>query len=434
MTAGRGWTTGASISASDNSKNRSADQPLPPRLIASSPVANSALPSNPIRTQVGNGCPMTVQIAQVETFSPLYPVEGHFKFFETRPGGPIGRPSVVVRITASDGTVGWGEAVPSPRWSYETPESVRSTIENYFTPGLLGRDPLDSGAIHRQLQRVIAPSFSTGQPIARSGIDLALFDLSGKLRRQTACQVWGRHDRDTIELSWTLNPRSPGELEEDLAKAFQRGYRHFNLKVAPDLDRDLEHLRILRQAAPDAIIWVDANGGYTTEQAVEAAWAFAPFGLLAFEQPVPANCLSGLSRLRRLGALPIVLDEGLVSLTDLREFHQLGLLDGAAIKVPRVGGLTEAQRQIEYLQQHGLLFLASGLTDPDLALAAAVPLLASHGLPYPAALNGPQYLTASLLTKPWVPREGQLQIREGWGLGVEVDEFQLSRLGHKISA
>jgi len=373
---------------------------------------------------------MTVQIERVEAFPLLYPVEGHFKFFETRPGGPIGRPSVVVKITASDGTVGWGEAVPSPRWSYETTETVLSTIENYFAPELLGQDPLDGEFIDRQLQRVIAPSFSTGQPIARSGVDLALFDLSGKLRRQTAAQMWGRHDLQTIELSWTLNPRTPAELEEELENARRRGYRHFNLKVAPDLERDQEHLRIVRKTAPDAIVWVDANGGFTTEQALVAARAFAPFGVLAFEQPVPANCLSGLAQLKRLAALPIVLDEGLVSTTDLREFHQLGLLDGGAIKVSRVGGVTEARRQIEYLQQHGLLFLASGLTDPDLALSAAVPLLASHGLQFPAALNGPQYITTSLLQTPWVPQQGRLHIRAGWGLGVEVDENQLERLQH----
>jgi L-alanine-DL-glutamate epimerase-like enolase superfamily enzyme len=57
---------------------------------------------------------MTVCIERVELYPLLYPVEGHFKFFETRPGGPLGRASVVVKITASDGTVGWGEAVPSP--------------------------------------------------------------------------------------------------------------------------------------------------------------------------------------------------------------------------------------------------------------------------------------------------------------------------------
>lgn len=373
---------------------------------------------------------MTVCIERVELYPLLYPVEGHFKFFETRPGGPLGRASVVVKITASDGTVGWGEAVPSPRWSYETPETVLSTVRDYFAAELLGRDPRDCAAIHRQFDRVIAPSFSTGQPIARSGVDLALFDLVGKLCRQTAAEMWQRDDRVGIELSWTLNPRSLPELEAELEGARQRGYRHFNLKVAPDLDRDREHLRIIRREFPHAVVWVDANGGFTTDQAKQAARAFADLGLLAFEQPVPANCLSGLRQLQQLGALPIVLDEGLVSLTDLREFHQLGLLDGAAIKVPRVGGVTEARRQIEYLRQHGLLFLASGLTDPDLALATAVPLLASHGLQYPAALNGPQYLTASVLREPWVPRKGWLDVRPGWGLGVEVDETQLERLWH----
>ena len=78
------------------------------------------------------------------------------------------------------------------------------------------------------------------------------------------------------------------------------------------------------------------------------------------------------------------------------------------------------------------LFLASGLTDPDLALSAAVPLLASHGLQNPAALNGPQYLTASVLRERWVPRDGWLEVRPGWGLGIEVDDAQLESLRSKL--
>src|SRR5271157_549527 len=82
-------------------------------------------------------------IASIQTFPIVYPTVGRFKFFEGPRGQPSGRPSVLVKITADDGTVGWGQSVPTPRWSYETLETVDSTIRRYLTPELIGRDPCD---------------------------------------------------------------------------------------------------------------------------------------------------------------------------------------------------------------------------------------------------------------------------------------------------
>src|SRR5690606_24321716 len=105
-------------------------------------------------------------------------------------------------------------------------------------------------------------------------------------------------------------------------------------------------------------------------------------------------------RLRRQRALPILMDEPIVSRTDLEEFHHLGLLDGVAMKVSRCGGLSEAASLLDYMEQEGLLFYASGLTDPDLSLAASLLLFGAYDLSSPAALNGPQFLSGSILKAP----------------------------------
>src|SRR6185437_465012 len=239
---------------------------------------------------------------------------------------PVGRPSVVVKITADDGTVGWGQCVPSPRWSYETLETVESTIRHYLAPVLLGRDPLDAEPLLAAMHREIAPSFSVGQPICKAGVELALVDLAGKLAKQSAVDLWGdphneRQDsKNQITLSWTLNPRSLDELDESIAAAHVRGYRHFNLKVAPDAKQDLEFCRRLREQAPEAHVWVDANGGFDEESATWLAPRLAELGMAAFEQPLPANRLGGYWRLKRLAALPILMDEGIVSHVELEEF------------------------------------------------------------------------------------------------------------------
>jgi len=145
----------------------------------------------------------------------------------------------------------------------------------------------------------------------------------------------------------------------------------------------------------------------------------------ALEQPLPANRLSGYERLHKRGAIPIVMDEGVVSRVDLEEFLRLKLLDGVAMKVARCGGLSEAVAMMELAQREGLLVLGSGLTDPDLSLAASVALFSACGLSFPAALNAPQFLTTSILRSPLVVRDGVIAMPQDSGLGVEVDEEAL---------
>ena len=290
---------------------------------------------------------------------------------------------------------------------------------------MIGRDPFDTEALHAAMSRVIAPSFSTGQPICKAGVDLALFDLTGRLRGQSAAERWGRKGRNELTLSWTLNPKSLDEVEGLVETGRARGYRHFNVKVAPDPKADLDLCRLVKRLVPDGFLWADANGGYDEATALEVAPKLADLGVPVLEQPLPANRLNGYRRLKQQGALPIVMDEGIVSSVELEEFIRLGLLDGVAMKPARCGGLTEARRQIETVLDAGLMFLGSGLTDPDLALAAAVELYAAYDLKYPAALNGPQFLSGSILKQPLPVRDGRVSVPRGPGLGVEVDEARL---------
>jgi L-alanine-DL-glutamate epimerase-like enolase superfamily enzyme len=374
------------------------------------------------------GARMKMRIAKVESFPIRYPVIGRFKFFEGPAGQPSGRPAVVVKITADNGAVGWGQSVPIPRWSYETLETVRSTLTAYLAPELVGRDPFDNEGIHAAMNQAIAPSFSTGQPMCKAGVDLALFDLTGKLLKQPAAQRWNRKGRDRLTLSWTLNPRTLDEVERLVAQGRARGYQHFNVKVAPDPAFDLELCRLVKRLVPDGFLWADANGGYDEETALAVAPKLAEIGVPVLEQPLPANRLTGYRRLRKQGALPIIMDEGVVSSVELEEFIKLELLDGVAMKPARCGGLTEARRQIETVQRAGLMFLGSGLTDPDLSLAASLALYGAYDLKYPAALNGPQFLSGSILKRPFEVKNGEVAVPTAPGLGVEVDETKLREM------
>ena len=373
-----------------------------------------------------------VKIERIELFPVLYPTKGYFKFF-LGPRGAYGRGAVVVKIIAVDGTIGWGQSIPSPLWSYETLDATISVLRDYLAPALIGRDPLDIDGAHKALDRALAPGFSTAMPIARSGLDMALHDVAGKKQSQSLWQMWGRPGGGPVTLSWTVNARTLDEAEEVIDTGYKNGYANFNIKVAPDPKFDIDLARLVRKRAPEGFLWADANGGYDPATALEVAPKLADAGVDVFEAPLRPNRISGYQALKKQGALPILMDEGVVSPVELGEFIRLKMLDGVAMKPCRCGGLLPAKRQIEMLLEAGLMWLGSGLTDPDISMAAAVGLYSAFGQTKPAALNGPQFLTADLLDKPLSIENGRVTAPGGPGLGIEVDEAKVVDLMRKTT-
>lgn len=369
-----------------------------------------------------------VKIDRIEAFPVRYPTAGYFKFFET-PWGSMGRAAVILKVTADDGTVGWGQSVPVARWSYETLETATIVLRSYYGLALIGHDPRDIAGAHRVMDDVVRPAFSTGMPISRAGLDVALHDLAGKLAGKSIAEMWGRPRGGPILLSWTLNPRTLDDVDGLIDEGWKRGYRHFNIKVAPDPKVDLELARRVKRRVPDGFLWADANGGYDPSTALAAAPRLADAGVAVLEAPVPPNRIGAYQALKKQGALPILMDEGVVSPVELEEFIRLGMLDGVAMKHSRCGGLLSAKRQIELLLEHGLMWLGSGLADPDISLAATLALFGAFGLKKPAALNGPQFLTADVLREPLVVKEdATIEVPRGPGLGIEVDEEKVKEL------
>ncbi len=240
--------------------------------------------------------------------------------------------------------------------------------------------------------------------------------------------MWGREPGGPITLSWTVNVTKLDDVDRVMEEGRQRGYRNFNIKVAPDPEFDIQLARQVRRNAPDSFLWADANGGYDVEAALKAAPRLADAGVDVLEAPLRPNQISGYQALKKQAALPILMDEGVISPTDLDEFHKLGMLDGVAMKPARCGGLKSNRRQIELCQERGLMWLGSGLTDPDISLAATLALYATYGLAKPAALNGPQFLTADVLAKPLRIEKDQAHVPAGPGLGVDVDEQKVIEL------
>ncbi len=246
-------------------------------------------------------------IQTIEVFPVTYPVTAYFKFLP-KPE----RPAIFVKVTCEGGTFGWGQSVPLPTWSYETPESVSSTLREYLAPALIGKAATDIDGAHTAMNKAIAASYSTGMPIAKASLDLALYDIAGKLAGKSLAVLWGRKPLDRIPLSWTVNVKAIAEVEPLMAEGRKRGYRNFNIKVSPDIRFDVALAREVRRLAPASFLWSDANGGYDTDAALTAAPQLRDAGVDVLEQPVAANNLSGLAAVKKQAALPIILDEGVV--------------------------------------------------------------------------------------------------------------------------
>lgn len=381
---------------------------------------------------------MAAKIVKVEVARYDYLVKGSFKFFPPGPDGRSRRASVLVRITDEDGVQGIGQAVPIPTWTYETPETVASTLEKYLAPALIGADAESLPEIHDRMNRAIRPAFSVGQPICKAAVDLACFDLAGKRRGlpvhkllaelvPSAAPAAGRGE---LTLSWTINSPDMAVVEQQLEEGRRLGYRNFNIKVGtpqtPAYDQELA--RKVRAFAPDGFLWADANTGYTVEEALEAAPRLADAGVDVLESPLPPNRIRGYQALKKQGALPIVMDEGILSPVEAEEFIALGMLDGIAMKPARNAGLYPSLSIIRTLQERGLLVLGSGLTDPDWSLAASLHLYSWAGIERPCALNGPQFLAESLAHNQSVPREGIVATPGGPGLGLHLEPGRASQL------
>lgn len=366
------------------------------------------------------------KITKVEIGRFDYAVAGEFKFFKPGPDGRVTRPSVLVRLTDADGLQGWGQAVPVPSWTYETVESVLSTLRLYLAELMLGRDPADFAGLHAAMNTAIRPAFSVGQPLCKAALDLACHDLAGKQRGVPAWKLFGpgqAQPLSSLTLSWTVASPKMETAERQLAEGRARGYRNFNIKVgAPQsAEYDLELARKVRAFAPAGFLWADANTGYTTDQALAIAPKLRDAGVDVLESPLPPTQIRGYQSLKKLDALPILMDEGILSPAESEEFMALGMMDGIAMKPARNAGLWPSVQIVNQLHSHGLMVLGSGLTDPDLSLSAASQLFAWAGISKPCALNGPQFLADKLSGETLVPKADTLALPTAPGLGLTLD-------------
>ena len=370
-----------------------------------------------------------MKIERIDVFPLNLPFLTEFKISRGSVGGPkAGAPHVYLRITADSGVIGWGESRPSPRWSYETPESVVTTIRNYLAPALIGMDADDLEAVHAIMDREIAPGITVGQPIAKSGIDMALCDLIARNQGLPLCRHFGPDGSGSgVPLSYLVSVDSPAKAEEVTLAAVSQGYQGFKVKIGMDPALDLELIRAVKNAAPSCFLWADANQAYSADMAIERSRDMAAIGVDVLEQPLPANDFLGLRDLVAKSAVPIAVDESVFALSDLVQLIGLKALDMLVIKVSKMAGLSRARKCIERAMDAGIGLLGSGLTETRLGLAASSHLYSAYRFKYPVDLNGPQFLADDPISGGVTIDRAIVHVSESPGIGVAIDEEKLAK-------
>lgn len=372
---------------------------------------------------LGNGL-LGLVVDRVETFVVELPTIRTFDIA----GGRVataGEPSrrVLVKVTAG-GVSGWGEATPTPAWTYETTETIVTTIDRYLAPALIGQPVWDLDAAVTAFDRVINRGFTIGSPLAKSAVDLALHDVAGRALGLPVGVLWGQRRTEEIALGWIVSASTAGETAASVAEGESLGYSSFKVKIGlAGEDADVEFVAAVRAAAPESPIWVDANQAYTTDQALRIARRLDELGVTAFEQPLPANQIAGLRRLKDHSPIPVALDESLRHPGDLATFLRLDAVDIVIAKVQRSGGLALSRRLCALAEDSGLALMGSGLTDSDLGFAASLHLFAAFGIGSPVDLNGRQFVSSVYTGERTVEVTGGIaRVPDGPGLGVDVDE------------
>jgi muconate cycloisomerase len=369
-----------------------------------------------------------MRIESVEVIPLRLPFREEFRIARGSVGGPEqGAPHVYVRVRADDGQEGWGEARPSHRWSYETEESVVSSVRGYLAPALIGADPWNLRGIHSVMDREIAPGISVGAPVAKSGVDMALHDLLAKSAGVSLARFLGGGDGGSVRLTYLISVDTPEEAARRADAAWREGYRGLKVKIGADPRKDLDMLRAVKEAAPDAYLWADANQAYDGATALTQARKMEALGVDCLEQPIPANDWTGMRRLARESGVPIAADESVFSPADLIQLIKLEACHVLVVKVSKLAGLYPARLAMEIAREAGLGLLGSGLTESRLGFAASVHLYAACGGDLFADLNGPQFLADDPIAGGIEVRNGTVSVPSGPGIGVALDEEKLAR-------
>ena len=338
---------------------------------------------------------------------------------------------VLLRLTAEDGTTGWGEASP---WSVFTgsPEASFAALDRYLRPLVTGQPVARRAAIMKDALYAIAHCTE-----AKAALETALLDLEGRI---TGRPVWALLDGiapNPIPLSVSI---ADPDFDKDI-KLLERitndGVRIVKLKTGfRDAAFDTMRLAHIRQHYPQLNLRVDFNQGLAPDEAEARVLEVAGFAPDFIEQPVRAHLYDLMARLRDLTDIPLLADESVFGPEDMARAIRERICDGVSVKIMKSGGLARAQEVAVMAAGAGLLAYGGDMFEAGLAHLAGAHMIAAT----PAITLGCEFYQASyflaedVLATPFPVENGAVIVPHTPGLGAVPDIGKIEKYSIQRSA
>lgn len=332
-----------------------------------------------------------------------------------------GQVLMLVRVHCSDGIVGVGEGTTIGGLAYggESPESMKTNIDTWFAPVMLGQDATRVQALMARLGKMVKDN-----RFAKSAVECALLDAQGKRAGLPISELLGGRRRDRLPVAWTL---ASGDTARDIAEAERmldlRRHNVFKLKIGARAIRDdIAHVAAIKAALGEhGAVRVDVNMAWSETEAAFGMAALADAGCELVEQPVASA--AALVRLVRRFPVALMADESLTGPESAFELARLQGADVFAVKLEQSGGAFNALRVAAIADAAGI-----GLYGGTMLEGAVGTVISAHAfatfanLQWGTELFGPLLLTEEILAEPLDYSDFELTVPNGPGLGLTLDE------------
>jgi L-alanine-DL-glutamate epimerase-like enolase superfamily enzyme len=360
------------------------------------------------------------------------------------------RDAALVRIQTDGGLTGYG---PAPA-SEEMAETINSLIRDALIgadpdtlhPPLGGRGGRDTGQTEALRARVLSGA-NLQLSLAFGGVEIALYDLRGKMEGCPVYELLGGKVRDRIRLYGSAGMyQSPESYAREAAAVAGLGFSAYKMRPALGLEEDLRTVQLMRQAVgPDVGLCVDAHAwwrmgdrSYTPDQIEQLAREMAAYNITWLEEPLPPEDRTAYIRLREAGIVPIAAGEHETSYDGFMEIISQGAVDIAQADVPHQGGFLAVKKILEACAKYGRQFAFHNWGTlleciADAHLGVCFPEAVCPWLEYPCfshrgqEIMYPYPLADEILKEPLAIENGEMLIPDGPGLGVEVDDSVVER-------
>jgi L-alanine-DL-glutamate epimerase-like enolase superfamily enzyme len=329
--------------------------------------------------------------------------------------------SNIIRISTDGGVDGYGEVCPlGSAYMDAFARGVPSGIEE-LAPSLIGQDPTRIRSIN-----AIMDSTLGGHNYVKSPIDIACWDILGKVTNKPVSMLLGGRAVEDYPLYRAIPQRSPKEMAKDVAKYRSQGYRKFQLKVGGDPDTDIKRIvEVLNVLKPGDVLVADANTGWLPHQAIRVVNALAKED---FYVEAPCATYEECLTVRQHTKLPFIIDELITGVTPFLRAYSDHLMDVVNIKISRVGGLTKALQLRNLCESLGIVMTIEDSWGGDVTTATIAHLAGSTR---PELLftstDFNSYIDLHVAEDAPMRKEGRLSVPAGAGLGITVDAKRLGK-------